>query len=818
MLRLARCITVALVAVCEATKSPNSSLYTTRLWETTPGTNWNDSYLIGNGFLGAAISGGAASDTIAINEDSFWSGGYLNRTNPDAYRYMGGLQSEIVNGRVVDASTLAGFSYAATPVSTRHYEPLGDLELTMDHSSNYTNYERYLDVGDATAGVYYVKNGTEYQREYLASYPANLMAIRLNVSTPGSLSFHVHMRRSPPNSLNRWEDSSRAYYNNSIVITGQSGSHTGIGFAAGAKVVSPDGSVFTIGDTILCRNATEAWIYWTAATTYRVTDPASTVLSHLTASNQTYAEVRAAHVKDYQTYHGRVNLSLGNSSTLQRSMPTSKRIISLLYDSTFDPELLALYFQFGRHLLLASSRIGSLPANLQGIWNQNLDPFWGSKYTTNINLQMNYWPSLVTNLAETTPPLDKLILDVQKSGTMVAREMYNASGFVCHHNTDLWGDAAPQDNYAASTWWPSAGPWLVFHFMEYYRFTGNKTYLAEYYPTIKAAAEFYVDFLIDYNGMKVTNPSLSPENVYYVNDTDATTSITMGPAMDTELLTELFSAIGEANNLLHLNDDAFVAKLNTIKDALPPLKVNSYGGIQEWIHDYREAIPGIDHLSPLWSAFPGPGITSSNSTLFTAAKTTLAHRIAHGAPAGGWGAAWCTALAARFFEPDTVDYCLMHLVANQSIPASLMNSGAPADWQIDGNLGGTAALAEVLVQSHEFVSEGLRSAMTGVVEKVPLVRLLPALPAGWARRGGGGFVSGLRARGGFTVGISWDEEGQLVEATIVSDFGGVVFVTVGQTVLGATDGTILRSSDGATHAVFLKLQMQAGCEVTVTKA
>jgi len=588
MLKTIGLLAVTFTIVCDAISPPNSSAYTSRLWESTPGTNWNDSYLIGNGFLGAAISGGAASDTIAINEDSFWSGGYLNRTNPDAYRYMGGLQSEIVNGEVVDATTLAGFSYAGTPVSTRHYEPLGDLELTMDHSANYTNYERYLDVHDATAGVYYVKNGTQYQREYLASYPANLMAIKLTTSTPGNLSFHVHMRRSPPNSLNRWEDSSHAYYNNSIVITGQSGSHTGIVFAIGAKVVAPGGSVFTIGDTILCRNATEAWIYWTAATAFRVMDPASTVLSHLSASNQTYEELRATHVKDYQTYHSRVSLSLGNSSSIQRSTPTSKRITSMLYNSTFDPELLALYFQFGRHLLLASSRIGSLPANLQGIWNQNLDPFWGSKYTTNINLQMNYWSSLVTNLAETTPPLDSLILDVQRSGSMVAREMYNASGFVCHHNTDLWGDAAPQDNYAASTWWPSAGPWLVFHFMEYYRFSGNTTFLREYYPTIKAAAEFYVDFLTDYNGMKVTNPTISPENVYYVNDTDATTSITMGPAMDTELLTELFGEIEEANTILDLGDDAFVSQLNDIKAALPPIKVNSYGGIQEWIHDYRE--------------------------------------------------------------------------------------------------------------------------------------------------------------------------------------------------------------------------------------
>ncbi|KAK3641980.1 hypothetical protein LTR22_016305 [Elasticomyces elasticus] len=408
-------------------------------------------------------------------------------------------------------------------------------------------------------------------------------------------------------------------------------------------------------------------------------------------------------------------------------------------------------------------------------------------------------------------------------------------GFVLHHNTDLWGDAAPQDNYIYSTWWASAAPWMVFHQMEKFRFTGDLDYLRKIYPNLKSAAQFFQGFLSDYDGYKVVNPTMSPENPYYPpNDNTTAVAITLGATMDTELLWELFNEIKEANELLQLGDDIFVEQLQVLEAQLPPYRKNYFGGLQEWIHDYEEALPGIDHLSPLWAAYPGNQITSYNITLFNWARETLGHRLEHGSASGGWGASWCTALSGRYFRPDWATHCITHLLGTQLQPDSLLNSGAPSEFQIDGNLGLPGGMVELILQSHESVSTApsssgytppvyggsspvLTAAYTGDVHKAPLIRLLPTLPESFAAAGGGGYVRGLRARGGFEVGIAWDEKGALVSANITSTLGGTSYITLGATPIGRNNGTAVRL-DGAGSGVFLKLATQAGKSYTIITA
>ena len=364
---------------------PNSAAHPLRLWQSTPGATYNDSFLIGNGRIGAAVRGPVQSENIRLNEDSFWSGGRLSRVNQDALSYMPELQYKIAAGDITSAAALAALSYAGTPVSTRHYETMGNIELAMDHGTDYASYERWLDLSDSSAGIYYKTGNTTYKREYIASQPADVIAIRIVSDPPGRVGFTAHLSRGS-SALNRWEDYSQRVGNDTIVMGGGSGGRDAILFAAGLTVKSVGGSVRAIGDTVKVVGADEAWIFASAWTTFRKSDPNAAVLQTLKdASGLTYQQVRAAHVADYQGLAGRVELSLGRSTREQKSLSTSARLARL--GQQFDPELAALYFQFGRYLLISSSRAGSLPPNLQGIWSADLDPQWGAKYTVNINLR-----------------------------------------------------------------------------------------------------------------------------------------------------------------------------------------------------------------------------------------------------------------------------------------------------------------------------------------------------------------------------------------------------------------------------------------------
>lgn len=363
-----------------ALDKPDSASKPSRIWQSAPGSIYSDSFLIGNGRLGAGINGAAQSESIPVNEDSFWSGPALDRVNEDALAYMPEVQSLIFNQRPGEASDRASYSYVGTPVSTRHYDVLGSLQLTMNHTSTVEDYERWLDVGDGTSGIYYKAGNATYTREYIASNPANIIAIRIAADTPGVVDFTVHMSRNPKGSLNRFEDYSKKAGSDTVILGGGDASANSIAFSSGAKVISRGGTVKTIGDTIFCNGADEAWIYFTSWTTFRKKDPRSAVLADLAAvSDLKYVEVREKHVQDYQALAGRVSLNLGTSSADQKAKNTVDRMSALA--TKFDPELVALYFQLGRYLLITSSRNGTLPPNLQGIWNNVLDPQWGSKYT-----------------------------------------------------------------------------------------------------------------------------------------------------------------------------------------------------------------------------------------------------------------------------------------------------------------------------------------------------------------------------------------------------------------------------------------------------
>ncbi|KAF3214627.1 hypothetical protein TWF106_008986 [Orbilia oligospora] len=801
----------------QAFDTPNSASHPLRIWTNSAGSYFNDSYLIGNGRIGAALPGGAASEVIRVNEDSLWSGGKLSRVNPDANGKMRDIQSLLTQQRNLEAARLAGFAYAGTPVSARHYEPLGDLQLVMNHSGSTTGYERWLDLSDSSAGVYYAVGGVSYRREYIASNPDNIIAIHITASKPASVSFNIHLRKGQ--SLNRWEDYAYKVGSDTTVMGGESQGKDGVEFSAGAKVVASGGKVYTLGDYVICDNADEATIFFTAWTAYRQQGPINKVLSDLSSiSVRSYSDIRATHVADYQKYSGRVSLSLGGSSDAQKALSTPKRLAAIA--STFDPELVALYFQLGRYLFISSSRVNTLPPNLQGIWNQEMDPQWGSKYTVNINLQMNYWPSLVTNMIELTTPLYDLIERLHSSGKKTAQSMYgNSKGWVCHHNTDIWADTAPQDNYASSTWWPAGSAWLVHHIIEEYRFTRDKEFLQKYYNTIKDAALFFTEFLTDYKGWKVTNPTLSPENTFYLLGTKTTTAITLGSTLDNSLIWELFGSLLEIMDILGKHDKSMKSTLYDLRAKLPPLRINKWGGIMEWIEDYDEADPGHRHISHLFGVYPGSEITSTNMTVFNAARSSVSRRLSYGSGSTGWSRAWFIAVGGRLYLPDQVHQSTVALLYNYTHFNSMLNTGPPSAFQIDGNFGGTAGIVEALLHSHETVTAtsittaNMKASGTGDATGIPVIRFLPTLPHQWASNGGG-FVMGLRARGGAQVDIFWTEDGNLDNATITSTTGGLLWVTLGTEKIGANDGPQI-SIDGIGSGTWIRLIPKKGTKYIV---
>ncbi|WP_052850173.1 glycosyl hydrolase family 95 catalytic domain-containing protein [Streptomyces avicenniae] len=739
-----------------------------RLWYQNPASEWLQALPLGNGRLGAMVFGGVQTEQLQLNEDTIWGGGPYDPANSDGAGNLAEIRRRVFNGEWAAAQSLIDTTFMGNPRGQMPYQTVGSLRLTFPSGGNASGYHRELDLTTAIALTRYTRDGVTYTRETLVSGADQVVAVRLTADSGGRISFTATF--DSPQTSNRHSPDPLT-----VGLDGSGESVDGlpgrVRFRSLATARATGGSVRSENGTLTVEGADAVTLLVSVGTNFvnfrdltadqdgRAADPLRT------AGDRTWDDLRARHVADYQQYFGRTTLDLGTSSAA--ALPTDQRVAAFANGS--DPQLVTLFFQFGRYLLISASRPGSQTANLQGIWNDVLRPPWSSKYTININIEMNYWPAGPTNLIELMEPVLRMLDDLSVTGASTARLQYGAGGWMCHHNTDGWRGTAPVDG---PFWgmWQTGGAWMALHIWEHYRFTGDTEALRSRYPVLKGAAQFFVDSLVEdpSTGAMVTCPSNSPENAHHPD-----ASVCAGPTMDMQIIRDLFNAVADASELLGTDAD-FRSQVRGLRDRLAPTKIGGQGQIQEWQEDWDAIAPERSHrhVSHLYGLHPSNQITPRGTPeLAQAARTTLEQR---GDDGTGWSLAWKINFWARL-EDGRRSYKLLRdqLTPERTAP-NLFCLHPP--FQIDGNFGATAGITEWLLQSH-----------------ADEVNLLPALPPELPN----GSVTGLRARGGQAVDITW-EGGVITAATLRAGHDGTVTVRAGRPLSVATDGvrTAVRRPEG----------------------
>ncbi|MFV8466059.1 glycosyl hydrolase family 95 catalytic domain-containing protein [Flavobacterium sp. LB1P62] len=758
-----------------------------KLWYDKPAAIWNEALPLGNGRLGAMVFGDPAVERLQINEETIWGGSPNSNAHPNGLKSLPIVRQLIFDGKYDEAQALTDKEMMSKTNNGMPYQTFGSAYISFPGHQKYTNYYRDLNIDNATAKVKYTVNGVEFTREILASFSDQVIVVKLSASQPGNITCNVFMN-SP------FDKTVPATEGDQIALSGVSGTFEGqkgkVKFQGRIQAKNKGGEVTASNGIISINKADEVTLYISIATNFKnyqdiTEDEVAKSKAYLAqAITKDFGTIKKAHVAYYQKFFNRVSLDLGTNEIAKQT--TDERIRN--FSKQFDPQLASLYFQFGRYLLISSSQPGGQPANLQGIWNDMLSPPWESKYTMNINAEMNYWPAELTNLSEMHEPFIQMAKELSVTGQETAKMMYGANGWVLHHNTDIWRITGPVD-FATSGMWPSGGAWVCQDLWERYLYTGDKKYLKEIYPIMKGAATFFLDFMVadPKTGFLVVVPSNSPEHEHFGGSGKAT--LAAGTTMDNQLVFDLFSNVIAATKIVS-EEGAFAQKLSQALAKMGPMRIGKYGQLQEWMEDWDNPEDKHRHISHLYGLFPSNQISPFKTPELTqAAKTTLAQR---GDESTGWSMGWKVNFWARLLDGNHAYKLLqdqLHLVTPEQRKGggtypNMLDAHQP--FQIDGNFGCTAGIAEMLMQSQEGA-----------------IQLLPALPSVWKD----GSVKGLVSRGGFVIDMVW-KNNTVSTLKIYSKIGGNCRLRLENTLRGSEGIQIKKAKGKNPNPLFLDVNVK----------